>query len=56
MKTILSSDTAYVCVFCDTEYTYQPYVCCGEYKGISSVEDVISYYPDLYEMEAENPL
>lgn len=52
MKTILSPDTAYVCVFCDAEYDSNPYICCDDYKGITTVQDAIEYYPDLYEVSA----
>lgn len=50
MKTILSPDTVYVCVFCNAEYESNVYLCCDDYKGITALEDVVSYYPDLYEI------
>jgi len=50
VKTILSPDTLYVCTFCDTEFDYKPFICCGEYKGVTSIDDVLEYYPDLYEI------
>lgn len=49
-KTQISPDAEFICVFCDAEFTYKPYFCCDDYKGITSVEDAIAYYSDLYEI------